>query len=300
MSKIAEILSPEQREVLATLKVLNALPPEPVDLPPVTTINGVDVDLRSEGRFQTTCADCQTPLEVEVAPEGVDLEMLTSRPRVAVCLLCGDKRLQGKQGVVIYTKPETKEEIELDLTKFSKAQLAALAVEARERMLAQKAEALPAEREAALKVEADREARDAALKAQDRAKYGKRKVWMGEFLVKGVTVPALDFTEVGLDEEVPPKVRSPYNKVLHAIGEPILEREGTTYRTLRKAHKRLWKQASVAAEMPKGKVAKIEPETERLLAPIEPEAMAKVKAFAEVTGLSLDQARERLASLSLV
>lgn len=272
-----------------------------IDLPPVTTINGVDVDLRSEGRFETQCADCQTPLEVEIKPEGVDLNVLTSKPRVAVCLPCGETRVKGKRGVVIYTQPETKEH-ELDLNNFTNAELGAMAVEAREQMLAEAAEALPAKREAAMQAKAEAEAADAALKAQDRAQQAQRKVWMGEFLIHGITVPALDFTEVNLDEQVSSKDRSPYNKALHACGEETLDREDTTFRVLRKVHKRLWREATIAVEMPKGghvEPERVEPKADVLLAQIDPDADAKVRALSEVLNLSLDEARERLASLNI-
>jgi hypothetical protein len=313
--KAAQILGHVYAKHLTAEAVANAtqatllVVPEPkvVDLPPVTTINGVDVDLRGDGRHETTCADCATPIEVEIKPEGVGLDVLTSMPRVAVCLPCGEKRVQGKRGVVIYTKPETKEEVELDLTKYSKAEWAALAVEARERALAEKAAALPAQREAAMQAKAAADAEERALKAEERAKFGKRKAWMGPFTIyrptgkgafdhtDGRDVPALDFTEVELDELVPAKVRSPYNKVLHLLGEPLLDKEETTYRVLRKVHRHLWKHSDVAYDLPK-----TEPAGNRLLANLDPEGDAKVKAFAEVSGLSLDQARERLVSLSIV
>jgi hypothetical protein len=296
----------------ATLLVVPAPKAEAVevaDLAPVTTINGVEVDLRGEGRFQTACADCQTPLEVEVAPEGVDLDLLTSMPRVAVCQPCGEVRLAGKRGVVIYTH-EAKE-IELDLTKYSKAEFAALAEDARQRAIAEAEAALPAKREAAMQAKAEADAQERTLKLEERAKFGKRKTWMGPFTIyrptgkgqfdrtNGRDVPALDFTEVELDELVPAKVRSPYNKALYLLGEPLLEKEETTFRVLRKVHKRLWKHADVAYDLPKP-VAEPKPEAPVLLAQIDPEADAKVAALAKVTGLSLDQARERLASLSLI
>ena len=315
MSKIAEMLDPTRVAALQDIVKASTDPPAqetpgettyrpeaPVDAE-VTVINGVEYDLRSEGFVDTACADCETPLKVEVAPRGADLEALVSRPRISVCLDCGDARVKGQRGVLVYdARPTNQKETpmpEIDLTKFSEAELAALAVQARRRMVAEAAEALPAKREEAKKAEAERQAKDAALKAEDRAK-NKRKAWMGEFQLH-VFVPALDFTEVDLDEVVPATVRSPYNKALHAAGEPILDRETTTYRMLRKVHKRLWKQAEVAVEAPKVKAEpKAEPEGDRLVALLDPQAQAKVEAYAKVSGMNAEQAREHLASLNLI
>jgi len=330
MTNIANLLSPEQNKALkATAKDLpyrvikaatDPTPPRQVAPPEtvvewkrvtladaeVTVINGVEVDLRSEGFIDTACADCDAPLRVLVAPKGVDLEVLTSRPRVAVCLDCGSARLRDQRGTLahqpIQTPVQKKQETEVDLTKFSDAEFAALAVEARESMVAEAAETLPAKRKLAKQAEKDRAAQDEALKAQDDAKRAKRKMWMGEMSVKGVFVPTLDLTEVrNLDEAVSATMRSPYNKALYRLGEPLLDHEEATYRVLRKAHKHLWKHAEIAAEAPKVKAeAKREVKGDRLVADLDPNAKAKVEAFAKVSGMTLDQARERLASLSLI
>lgn len=276
-------------------ETVTVLQPERLVDAKVTVINGVEYDLRSEGFVETACADCDTPLKVEVAPKHADLEVLISRPRISVCTDCGQQRVRGRRGVLVYDPRQEKEEPmpEIDLGKFSEAELAALAVQARQHLMAQAAEELPAKREQAKRAEAERETEDAALKAQDRAK--QRKKWMGEFALNGVVVPAIDFTEVSLDESVPGKVRSSYNKALHAAGEPILDRE-VTYRVLRKVHKRLWKQAEVAVEAPRTKAQS----ESVLVADLDPDAQAKVDAYAKITGVSVDEARQKLASLNLI
>lgn len=270
---------------------------------PVTLINGVEVDLRGEGMHQTECADCAAAIEVAIQPAGVDV---VDKVRTAVCLDCGHKRLKGRQGEVL-NRPAVihdpnEEERVFDLTGFSNAELAAAAVDARERMVASAAAALPAKRNAANQQQAEREAADEKQKVADRAKLGKRKAWMGEFTYLGdKTVPALDFSEISnLDEAPSSKVRSPYNKVLHSQGEPLLDPEATTYRVLRKVHKRLWKAARVAVEMPKDVTPRVVETAPVLLADLDPDTKAKVDAYAEVTGTDTATARERLASLALI
>ena len=119
---------------------------------------------------------------------------------------------------------------------------------------------------------------------------------LGAFVVKGVEVPALDLSEqTSLDEAPSPKVRSPYNKALYRLGEPLLDKETCTYRDLRKVHKRLFKQADgtpeVVEEKPKGK---------RIVAVLDAEAKAKVAAFAKVTGKSIAEAQRHLASVGVL
>jgi len=266
--------------------------PEPslADMP-VTVINGVEIDLRSEGWIETNCADCQSPLMVEIAPEGVDLAILTAMPRTAVCQACALVRTNGKQGIVIHDarveKPEWKEEPVLNLSNFTNAELAEAAGKARDLMEAEEALALAERREQAIREKAEREARDKAQLKADRAEQSLHKKWMGGFAVNGKKVPALDFTEVNLDEAVSRDERSPYNKVLHSLGETLLSPD-VTYAEVRKLHKRLFKDA---------------PEQERLVAVVEPDAkakVAKVEAFAKVTGKTYDEALEHLVRVGVV
>lgn len=275
---------------------IKAVKPEPQPAladAPVTVINGVEIDLRSEGWISLACADCEQPLMVEIAPKGVDLSILTAMPRTACCPECARTRIVGKRGVVIHdatvTEPEWKEEPVLDLNDFTNAELGVMAGRARDLAEAEEAANLAKRREKALREEAEREARDKAQLRADRAKQGKHKAWFGAFSINAKVVPALDFTDVNLAEQVPSEVRSPYNKALFSLREDLLAPD-VTYAEVRKLHKRLWKRADAA----------VEPQVERLVAVVDPTAKAKVEAFANATGKTYEQALEHLTKVGVV
>lgn len=177
MTTLVSRLTPE---VAAQLKALMGQEevqekPQVADLPPVTTINGVDVDLRSEGMFATECPDCGCALEVVIAPKGVDLAMLTSQPRVAVCTDCGRARVANKQGVVVHRAPVTQpvESKPVPAPKLrlpsSDADLAALVGQARDRMVAEQVAAMPEARRQAVLARVDAEALQVALSKVEQA-----------------------------------------------------------------------------------------------------------------------------------
>lgn len=297
MTTLAELLSPETVQALESVTaepVLEVAHLPQVDLPPTTTINGVEVDLRSESLFDTECADCGTPRSVVVAPEGVDLDMLVSHPRIVVCPPCGVKRVQGKQGTLVH---EVKHG--LNLTDFTKAELAALANQARERMVAEAEAALPAKREAALVERAEVEAVDEERKVADRAE--RSGVVLPEFTLHTITVPALDLSDLSNDKEVvSATTRSPYNKALNRNKEPILDKETATYEVVAEVHRRLMALAGgapIAEAAPEPKKGKGE---KRLVADLDGEAKAKVEAFALVTNRTFDEARKHLEALSII
>lgn len=318
MTALKDLLNTEQ--VAALMKVTEAAL-APLDNPAlvtamldaldeITTINGVAYDLRSDAMVETTCADCPEVLLVEVAPKGVDLDLLTSQDRTAVCVPCGTKRVAGKRGTLIHTKENQLPTLPLpttdfDLDKLSDAEFIEAALEARNRMRAEKAEALPEKRKKAKKEKAEREAKDEVLKVEARDARKGRVLHALVVDVKGKAkeIPALDLSEVtDLNEAVTPKMRSPYNKVLYAMGRELLSKETTTYATLADLHCELQGAYTQPAEAepvaePKKKGKK---KAERLAAQIDPDDKAKVEAFAKVTGKSYDDAAAHLVKVGVL
>lgn len=300
------------RFVLATIEEAKTTEVNDLEPEPVTTINGVEYSLDSEAHVDVECADCQTPIQVEVAPKGADLDTLTEHPRVAVCTPCGKARTKGKKGVLVYVRPDveaddldahfaanpdkitTHEETpvpQVDLTELSNAEFSELALKARDHMIAEKEAALPAKRKKAKKKEAKRIAKDEAMKVREREE--RNRVLPG-FTIHKVEVPALDLSEqTSLNEAPSPKVRSPYNKALHRSGEPLLDPETTTYAVLVKTHEYLFgmKPTKEQVKAVKGK---------RVAAQLEPDTKAKIAAYAEVMGISEKKAGKRLQALGLV
>lgn len=262
----------------------------------VTTINGVEYDVRGEALVQTNCADCPAHLLVEVAPKGVDLDLLCSKPRVTVCEECGHKRVAGKSGTLIHHKPQ-EAPVEIDLTKYSEAELAQLAIKARARMVAEKEAEIPEKRTKAQKAEAKRIRKDQALKEQQREER-KAMTYPGLSLtIKGQhrDVPALDLSEVtDLNEVVSPAMRSPYNKALYALGMDLLGKDAATYAVVAETHIMLAEHADAPASF------------EALATVVEPEAKAKVDrkgmiaAYAEVMGVSKKASRKHLEKVGVL
>ena len=107
-------------------------------------------------------------------------------------------------------------------------------------------------REAVAKAEANRvKAADKAIKAARKEKEKADRLAIAEeqvsrkvvpgFTSHGVAVPDLDMTANGWDETPTAVIRSPYNKVLHRSGQPLLNSEMTTFAVLVKVHKKLSK-----------------------------------------------------------
>lgn len=257
MTSLRDLLTPEALERLkdttfaerlsATAKPEDVL--GPIDVAkmsladrPVTTINGVEVDLEGDALYETECADCDTPLAVEIAPKGVDLDLLINQPRVAVCEPCGKARVKGKRGTLVHPKPtiiQTEETPVFDLNKYTPAQLAGFIQAAQEALAEKIADDLPAKRDEAIAAEAERVAADEEAKAFDRA---ERKVsGLPEFTLthegQERHIPHLDLSAVtNLDEVMSAKARSPYNKALYLLGMPLLEAEKATYRFVADVH----------------------------------------------------------------
>lgn len=293
-----------------------------------TEINGVLYDLRSEGMCRTECVDCRCPLEVEVVPQGADLDLLTSTPRVAACAPCAQARTQGKRGSVIHrprvqrhqprtsdhqdhpvlvTTPKENDMPEFDLSHYGPAQLAELFLLVQERLRAQAAEALPAKVATAIAEAEAHESADQAVRVEQRE---ARKGWVLDgFTLHTVEVPTLDLSEVAnMDEAVSATVRSPYNKALYRNGEPLLststnpaEGQVTTWAVVAAVHERL---AAVAAAGPVAATpapaevkagVKAEP---TLVAVVDPDKRAKqVAVLMAVRGVTEQQAIDILAAL---
>lgn len=182
----------------------------------------------------------------------------------------------------------------IDLTNYSDAQLSTLALEARDRLLAEREAEVPAKRKKAKKAEREQIALDEQRKARAREER-KGRVLPG-FTIKGKEVPALDLSEITDTAEMPSaKERSPYNKALYALGMPLLDKDATTYEVLAGVHGDLLAMVENKPEK-KGKKGK----KARLVADIDPSAKAKVEAFAKVTGKSIAEAQEHLASVGVI
>jgi hypothetical protein len=312
MTSIGSLLSPAQRQAIEAA-ALTVVEPEGVR---VTLINGVEYDLRSEAMAETTCADCPQALRVEVAPEPSQQwlmagrtreefhDLLTSQPRVAVCEECGLKRVAGKRGTLIHHNPQEKPVI--DLSQYSEAELARLAVEARTHMVRTKADALPAKRKKAEKAERKRIAKDEALKVEQCEQRRGLVLPDLSIPIKGQVkyIPALDLSEVtDMNVVISPKERSPYNKALYAMGRDLLGKDTATYSAVADLHAELMEHSGAPVAKPakkKGKKAKAERPSEALVAVIEPDVKAKVAAFAEITGMSKKQARKHLEKVGVL
>lgn len=298
MTSIGSMISPVLKQTLMGAVKLNESASEweerilnEPDEVRVTLINDVEYDVRGEAMTQTTCADCPASLLVEVAPKGVDLDLLCSKPRVAVCVPCGQKRVADKRGTLIHTKPQ-EAPVEIDLSTYSEAELAQLAIQARARMVAEAEALIPAKRTKAQKAEAKRIAKDQALMEEQRKANRNLALPDVTITVKGQTrfVPALDLHDVGndLNVETSPKMRSAYNKALFALGMDLLPKDAT-YVAVVEAHKALLEHGQPV---------------EALATVVEPDAKAKVdpkvKAFAEVMGISEKKARKRLEKVGVL
>jgi DNA-directed RNA polymerase subunit RPC12/RpoP len=310
VTSIGSIISPTLAAAMRDAVAMNKAD-EPDEVR-VTVINGVEYDVRSEAMAQTTCADCSANLLVEVAPSGADLDLLISKPRTAVCTDCGRKRVAGKRGTVIHAQEGPT--LEIDLSKFSEAQLKQLAVEAREHMRQEKAAEIPAKRKKSKKAEAERIAQDDVLKTKARKERKALVLPALSIPVKGQVkeIPALDLSDEGLDLNIAttPKQRSPYNKALYAMGRDLLDTKSTLV-DLAKTHQDLMEHsgepAVVAKPKKKAKKAKAEKvKTEVVVAQIEPESKAKtdraakIEAMVEITGWSKKKARKHLEMVGVL
>lgn len=268
MNTIAELLTPETRQRLAEIPFVvtkKATDPNPPRRP-LTAADAIDIDPLSEALIEADCVDCHDPVLIDPkVPEGVDPEM----PRVPICRDCARIRAleaartqrnvltvrrttvarhqprvtDGIKHPVTIQTPVQKESDVIDLDNSSDAEFGA---SVRESLRTEIASEIPAKRKKAKKKLAKAEAKKEVLKKRDRAT--RRGVVLPEFTLHGVTVPALDLSDVtDMGEVVSAKQRSPYNKVLHRNGEPLLPAGDkddpiapvATYADVAEVHKRL-------------------------------------------------------------
>lgn len=173
----------------------------------------------------------------------------------------------------------------IDLSQYSDAELASLAIQARQHLLAARAEKVKKNSKKAKAKRAKKERKDKALK--DAERQAAKGLLLPGFIKFGIEVPDLDLREANLNELAGAKARSPYNKLLYRTGGALLNKEVTTLAELADVHRRLALGTTIE-------------EPVALFAEITPEASAKVAAFAKVTGTTETQAHERLAALGMI
>lgn len=252
------------------------------------------------------CAGCDTPVTVAQrdtkAPE-----------RIVVCAECAESMSRGSSitvveprkhhsetggapvGVTVTTTPKQEAPVPIDINDLTDAELGAAV---RAEMTAQaEAEVKPKRDKAAKQAKVERKAAKAAKRAERKAITAVGV--LPAFDVQGAHVPALDVSAVEDLNEVPPKdVRSPYNKALYRLGEPLLSTkdepglgaEACTYATLIEVHQRL------ACQVPAEPVTPAEPKAQ-IAAPIDLDER-KIQALQDTLGVSAKKARKMLALIS--
>lgn len=337
MTNMKDLLDADTLSALKALKALATETPTVYTVDdeehPTTEINGVVVDLRGDALHDTECADCKAPVQVEIAPKGVDLDLLTSKPRVAVCEPCGKARAAGKRGILVHHKPQVakhqprtkdgidqpvevkhiiEKEHDMDLSKYSAPQLAKLIEQATEIMRAKRAEDLAPSVKAAVAERVEDAKVDQQRLEEDRA--SRSGLVLPGLEVKGVVIPPLDMSEItDLGLVMSAKQRSPYNKALYRTGQPLIEADKATYGDIAKVHESLLEasepvevkvEETKAEPAPKAKKAKKAkaPKVTKVTAVVEPETKAKftdtqVAAFAQVKGISKKKARALLDAI---
>lgn len=291
----------------------------------LTEADAIDIDPESEAMIEASCVDCRISVLIEPRlPEGVEAD----EPRVPICAPCAKARaiyaynnrrniMAIRRTRVAKHEPRTTDHIDhpvttksttankendMDLDNMTDAELGALV---RSQM-----KATLAEQTTAAKIVVEAERAEQAAKTDEA--IAAEQVERPERILQGFTlrtksgakdVPTLDLSDVTwvalLDEVPSAKERSPYNKALSGIGEPILDKETTTYADLMKVHERLWKMARKQAKgKGKAKVVEaepVEPEVQVIAAHLDPDEKAiikrKVKALMAVTGLDKKQAK---------
>ena len=262
MSHLMDLLDPKVVEALRQLTVAQIDPEAPAKAP-------TEADVKSMLG--------QAHVAVAAARERRATEKAIHRPQVAKHQ---PRTSDGIDHPVTTTHKETS--MTFDLSHFSTAQLAALAVQAREMLEVQAAADLPAKRDAAIVADQEAEAK-AASEAKEAQAARKNSTPLAAFFVhRSLTVPALDLSDVeDLNLRVTAKVRSPYNKARSWLGEPTLPHSAepgeptTTYAMLAAEHIRL--AAAVAAKHAEKAEAKPETKPEQVLvAEIDPTMLAAV------------------------
>jgi hypothetical protein len=265
----------------------------------------VDIDPESEALIEAACYFCGVDIEVE---PKVPHEVLGTE-RLFTCSDCAKaevrKAIRDQRNVetihrtrVARHQPRTtdginhpvatttKEKPMIDLDNMTDAELGAMVRKQMKATLATKvAEAKPV-------VEAERAEAEVAKKVDVAEEQAQRpgRIYPG-FTLKtkgGVKeVPALDLTDLSTLDEMPDaKTRSPYNKALSGLGEPILEKDGTTYATLVELHERL---AGEAVAVPVEVVVAKAETTEKAKV-----SKKEIKALAAFLGISKDEAKARI------
>lgn len=273
----------------------------------------IDIDPKSEAMIEVACVfECgSTVLINPQVPEGME-----SMPRAAACAECAERHVRQaiadqrnvltiRRPQVARHQPRTQDDIDhpvttktkekdVDLDNLSDAELGA---SVRQQIKSRIADGVPAKRKKAKvkQAKADKKDRE-GIKAEQKRRKGHI---LPAFMV-GTTleVPALDLADVSSLDEAPSAVtRSPYNKARFRLcQEKPLDPETTTFRVLASEHERLCRLAAAKAS----KKAQAKPKAEKgktkveqpIVAVLDKDTKAKVKALMDLTGLSKKKAEQ--------
>lgn len=334
MTNIGSLLDEETRAKLAQVAASTAVVADLDASEPARprTSEEVDIDPKSEAMIDAACYFCQAHISiVPTVPEGIEgavrlfccepcgkakaSEAVAAQRNVEVIRRPGIAKHQPRttDGVIHPVTTTTKEKPMMDLDNMTDAELGALV---RSQMKATIAEQVVAARP---EVEAERKQRAEAAVADVKVEQAEQPTRMyAGFRLKTdkgeKIIPVLDVTNVSTLQEMPAsEFRSPYNKALSALGEPILDAEVATWGDLIEVHQRLAEHdqrlvMDAGDEVTKAKKKK--PKKAKKVKAVKDEAAPitvvvavneagealdrKAKALSKLLGVAEDEARERI------
>lgn len=282
----------------------------------LTAADAIEIDPESEALVPANCVDCGVEIMLDPKlPEGIAVDAL----RVPICEHHAKVRAMyaaavEQRNVEAIRRPQvarhqprvtdhidhpvtvTTKEQDMDLSEIADAEIGSML---KEQIRMDKAEKVKAGAKQAKK---ERKAEAKRFEAERTQAQAERKGKVLPAFMVGTTleVPALDLSAVpSMDESPSAKERSPYNKARFRLTkEGPLDPETTTYRMLAAEHERLMSAEAERIGVDAVEVAKPVEQPEQIVAVIDTDEKAKVKALAKVLGCSKKEAKAILATMN--